>query len=239
MRKLGTLILLSVLGTSVAWVAPGCREATCAQDSPYLEVVVSFSGFDLATARRIEFETTVSAPPPSGTQHQYLEMRRGSLAFPAEGGDGELTLLMDPGGYVASLGEGSYFLTVVMRVFGERGGEPNLLLAEGRFSDSLTAIGCHMNLTLRVTATPTCIQKMEGEPCVGSGGTPAVCVGQEGALTCVESVCGDGFTDRRQGEICDPAQTAVDCDQDCLPAPMELEVSSDSTSEALYTQPTI
>lgn len=228
-----------------AWT--GCDRETCETPSAQIELELTFSGFDLSEATWLEFESVVMAPGPSGSTHDYFQRRVGAMAFPLEGRGGTLTLRVDPGAYASALvlflgdeAEFSYDLTV--RVFGPRDGVSNLLLAEGRLARSLSPIGCYLSTHLTVSAASTCQEKQDGDPCVGSGTSRSTCKCLDGSgcvgtaadgLTCEPSLCGDGYTDRRQGELCEPGWSGGDCDDNCLPRPIQVEVSTTSGSAAL------
>jgi FG-GAP repeat len=218
-----TIICLSV---STLVIGPGCLDDRCETKSAQVELTVTFTGS--STAQRLEFETWVSAPG-------YATQRMGSMPFPSLN-DGKATFLLDPGQYVHNLPEGvrADFL-VMLRVYGEKAGMDDALLAEGRWERSVSPAGCYIDAAMTVSTQGTCADKVEGDPCVASSGNAyAVCMPDgPDSVTCETSTCGDGFTDRRNGEICDPGHTdpVVDCDDNCLPLPVVLRVAPDDTTD--------
>lgn len=214
----------------------GCLDDRCKDKSAQVELTVTFSGS--SGAQRLEFETRVDAPGVAGEPHghPYITLRMGSLPFPSLK-DGKATFLLDPGQYVHNLPEGDQAtFTVVLRVYGEKGGEDDALLAEGRWEQSISSAGCYIDAAMSVSSQGTCANKVEGDPCVASGANAfAVCKPGAGGLDCETSTCGDGFTDRRNGEICDPdhSDPSLGCDDNCLPLPVVLRVDPAVTSDGL------
>lgn len=215
-------IALATLASLV--MLSGCLDDRCETKSAQVELTVSFSG--TGGAQRLEFETRVDAPGASGGLN-YITMRRGSMPFPSTDG-GEATFLLDPGQYVHNLPDGQQAVfTVVIRVYGDKAGVADALLAEGRWEKTISSSGCYIDASMSVGSGGTCNNKLEGDPCVASSGSAlAVCKPSGGGLSCETSTCGDGFTDRRNGEICDPdhSDVALGCDDNCLPLPVILRV---------------
>jgi len=213
----------------------GCLDDRCKDKSAQVELTVTFNGTD--GAERLEFETRVTAPGVIGepSNHPYVTQRMGSLPFPSLD-DGKATFLLDPGQYVHNLPEGDEAtFTVILRVYGEKAGVPEALLAEGRWERAISPTGCYIDATMTVGTQGTCTDKVEGDPCVASGANAfAACMPDGvGGLDCEISTCGDGFTDRRNGEICDPAHSdpALGCDDNCLPLPVVLRVDPEGTAD--------
>jgi len=213
----------------------GCLADRCEDKSAQVELTVTFSG--TGGAQRLEFETRVNAPGAPGEPHgkRYYTQRAGSMAFPSTE-DGKATFLLDPGQYVHNLPEGEEAtFTVILRAYGPKGGEDNALLAEGRWEKNISPTGCYIDATMTLSTEGTCDHKVEGDPCVASGGAAlAVCMPDGGNLSCQESTCGDGFTDRRNGEICDPghSEPALGCNDNCLPLPVVLRVEPQGATDA-------
>ncbi len=220
------------LSLTTLMMLPGCLEDRCEIKSAQVELTVTFSG--VSGAQRLEFETWVEAP---GNDTQ----RVGSMAFPSLN-DGKATFLLDPGQYVHNLPEGvTAYFQVMLRVYGEKEGVDDALLAEGRWERTISPTGCYIDAAMTVTSQGTCANKIEGDPCVApAGNAHAVCKpdGAEG-IDCEPSTCGDGFTDRRNGEICDPGHSApvADCDDNCLPLPVVLRVNPEITTDEARLSP--
>ncbi len=214
------------LSLTTLMLLPGCLEDRCEIKSAQVELTVTFSG--VGGAQRLEFETWVSAP-------DYQTQRVGSMAFPSLS-DGKATFLLDPGQYVHNLPEGvTAYFQVMLRVYGEKEGVDDALLAEGRWGRTISPTGCYIDAAMTVTSGETCADKFEGDPCVAPAGhAHAVCKpdGADG-LDCLPSTCGDGFTDRRNGELCDHGHNdpVADCDDNCLFLPVILRVDPIDTSD--------
>lgn len=223
-------VVLSLLSLQVA-----CLPDKCEDPSANLELTISFSGFSLSSARRVEFETEVDAPASvGGVGHGFLERRVGSITYPS-GIQEEITYRVHTGTYLNNLDAAAYGFSVFVRVYGLRDGHEDALLAEGyKRWDGLKSSGCYLDQTMSVTSGSTCANKTEGDPCV----SPAqdwqprgVCSGASGELRCVPSGCGDGFTDRRGGELCDPGEGSPlrePCTAGCLARPTEVLVRRDT-----------
>ncbi|MFH2007890.1 MAG: kelch repeat-containing protein [bacterium] len=222
MRNVAITIGVALLIGSSA----GCGDEVCITYSGRVEVMVNFSGFNVNNAVTLEIESTVTGPPAGDNMPNYYDRRIGTMAFPEVDGDGDIEFIFDPGGYIASLAdvEEQFTFTVVMRVYDA----DRLLLAEGRFNLDGFTDGCYLDHGMNVSNRQTCDSKSEGDPCVGTTGNHWVCMDQVGSLGCVESTCGDGFTDRRNGELCDIAAAdlpeGVTCDSNCLPLPIEKQL---------------
>ncbi|MDY0001754.1 MAG: FG-GAP-like repeat-containing protein [Polyangia bacterium] len=230
------------LGLALALLANlasnGCVKDVCTEASARLELTVSFSGFDLSQARRLELESTVLAPSLDDSIPFYQDVRLGSLVFPSEARSGKARFVFDPGGYVRGLQANSaadieFEHTLWIRVYGGAAGQPDRLLAEGHRTATLSARGCYLNQTMSVSAAQTCEDKPEGAPCVGSATGPAVCrclaPGAGCVPTCQESSCGDGYTDLQQGELCEENQLTGLCQWSCIPLPRSITVSADGS----------
>ncbi len=241
------IIASGLLVLSLLVVAGGCGKETCSELSPQLELTFTFTGFDLQDGRQLEIESELrgAADPSLPGHHPYVDHRIGSIPFPAGALEGSLKLLIDPGTYAWSLlnrpdAEQQLSLRLVVRVYGSA----RQLLAEGVLERTLDVGGCHINLSLAVTADSSCWNKAEGDPCVSVNSASWVCkcvdptagcdeTAQGAGLRCEESSCGDGFTDRRAGELCDPLQSPGTCTDNCLPSPVDLEVSDTNAASAL------
>lgn len=207
-----------------ATLLPACLPDRCKSPSANIELTVSFSGFSLSSAKRVEFETSLEAPgPTSGAPNAYYERRLGSVAYPLGGLSAEITYRLHTGTYVNQVTKRATSFRLIIRVYGEKNGQQDALLAEGskRWAP-LSAKACYIDERMQVTTQPSCANKLEGDPCVSPSQDwqpRGVCQPSGDALQCRPSRCGDGFTDRRAGEICDPGPDATPrepCTTDCL-----------------------
>jgi hypothetical protein len=215
------------------WVfLPACLPDRCKTESANIELTVEFSGFDLGRAHRLEFETLVHTDSinPAGGTPPYYEKRLGSIAWPGAP-DGKRRFLIKTGSYLNHLPEGidqAIGFRIIIRVYSEEGA----LLGEGQYYEAnVEEKGCYIEKSARVTDNPTCKNKQEGDPCVSPDGSApsGVCQREGEQLRCRPSTCGDGFTDRRGGEICDHADQAAPCTADCLISPLAARIPADAT----------
>jgi len=222
-----TLICLFVLA------APNgaCITDVCTISSGQVELKVLFSGFDLNAAHTLEVDSTVRGPGPGAGRPEYYDRRIDSMQFPESARSGSEAFILDPGAYINRFRDADerFTWTMVMRVYDDAG----RLLAEGRHElNNAKTNGCYLARKLTVSAAQTCDQKAEGDPCVSTSANPWVCKDESGSLSCLESTCGDGFTDRRHGELCDPGAVivGVHCHPtSCLPAPVEVVLTDGLT----------
>ncbi len=223
--RIRALVIAPLMG--MVLFTGGCITDVCRINSGQVEIAVQFSGFDLNSAVTLEVESTVRGPNPAPGQvnGDFYERRVGTMRLSDTArNSGKEKFVLDPGAYIYSLRESDqrFSWDIVMRVYDANG----LLLAEGSYSlDEVKTNGCYLARTMTVSGAQTCDGKDEGDPCVADGGTPHVCMGESGSLTCTASTCGDGFVDRRHGELCDPALPMADvrCHAtSCLPAPVEV-----------------
>lgn len=220
-RVIAVICLFALTSSTV-----GCITDVCAINSGQVELKVVFTSFDLSAAETLEVDSTIIGPgaAPSEGLNSFYDRRIDSMRFPESAREGSETFVLDPGAYInrfRSIDE-EFSWVVVMRVYDSEG----RLIAEGRFAltDAKTN-GCYLARKMTVSGAQTCDHKVEGDPCVSSSANPWVCQGGANSLTCTESTCGDGFTDRRHGELCDPGAPVdgVACHPtSCLPAPVEV-----------------
>jgi hypothetical protein len=233
-RTLIVMMLVVALGAGA-----GCKkkdEETCTADDHRVAVTATFSGFDRSAARRLEIETRIAA---AGTAAMggISYLRRWTEVVHLDAAATSYVHRFDPGAWEVLDPElGVDRISIRFRVLGA---EPERLLGEGGWAFDAGGWGCWSMAKVAVTATPTCEAKVEGEPCVGTDG-PAVCRDAGGGvLACQASTCGDGFTDLRAGEICDPSQDGAGrlaCGN-CLPEPAVVTADDQAAyPEALIAQ---
>lgn len=225
--------VLRILSLSCLWaLSPACLPDRCKTPSANIELTITFSGFSLSSARRVEFETAIEAPTPAGAASDtYYEQRLGSVSYPS-GLASQNTYLLNTGNYLNQQAKLATRFRLFVRVYGEKNGHPDALLAEGyKEWAPLDAGECYIDERMKVTSSPSCSQKLEGDPCVSPSQDwqpRGVCQPSGDALRCLPSRCGDGFTDRRGGEICDPGDDPTPrapCTADCLTEPRQVIVN--------------
>jgi len=244
---LGSMLLLLLL---LGGLAPGCNQDRCKADNALIELRVHLSGVDARQVTYLELESVVIASPAPGSAHPYHERRVGTVVWP-QGGSAQVGFVIDPGQYVRSLrlrpeGQRQFEYKLTLRAYG---GSPPRLLAEGRFAKTLSADQCYLEQQVTLVGEGICEGKIDGDPCIGTGDVPAVCTCLQPALGCGDtsseglaceaSTCGDGYTDRSAGELCEPGSGVVACSEDCLPAPVDVVVSDTLDASFLSPCPTI
>ncbi len=222
-----TFLHLTSLIAFAASGALGCLPDRCKTTSANIELEVDFEGFSSGDARRVEFETALEADSISDTVGTYYEHRLGSVDWDVGSGM-KRSYVFNTGTYLNQMPEGVSVksLRITIRVYGSRAGSEDALLAEGSYVvHNLSNTACYIQQSVKVSASSTCANKILGDPCVSPQGGVAngVCMQDGDNLRCRASTCGDGFTDRRAGEICDSAD-AETCTADCLTRPIQADV---------------
>lgn len=212
-------------------VGGGCLPDRCKTLSGDIELEVEFKGFSSGAADRIEFETMVEAESINAHSDAFRDTRLSSIDW-ASGSGMRRTYRIDTGSYLGLLPNdmSASRFRVRIRVYGRKGGTDEVLLAEGSFSiDHPSNHECYIQRSTKVTAKGTCREKQEGDPCVAPDGSHlyGVCRAEGDGFTCQASWCGDGYTDRRAGELCDSPDSGS-CTADCLTRPLQVDVGDPS-----------
>ena len=162
------ILIFTAIAGLTASTPLACLPDRCEESSANIEVEVTFSGFDTSRATRLEFETEVRATSINNEVTEYYEKRSGSIAFSNVSGNKQ-TFVFNPGSYINQLpeGESAVGFRVIMRVYGNRAGHPDALLAEGQYYEAnINAGECYIEKKAEVSGASTCRNKFPGDPCV-------------------------------------------------------------------------
>lgn len=205
----------------------GCGKEVCdlknGEREPSFEVNVSFAGFDRQAAAVLEFDSSIVADKPAGSDFDDWKVRRvGRIPFPNSARDGSQTFIFDTGAYFRTRAAANTEYTLVMwlRVYDAQG----RLLGEGKFKRTSTADQCHLNNAMTVSDDQSCAGKEDGDPCPQRNGADRVCRGEGDNLACENSTCGDGYVDRLNGELCEAGvgdSSYLTCGKNCLPVAVD------------------
>lgn len=210
--------------TLLALVVAGCGKEVCKGGiGPVFEVKAQFDFAGLRDrAAVLEFDSRIVVKDPSFSRPypDYTSRRIGRMVFPDAARDGSETFVLDPGKNVQRVMGASrrYEVLLFIRVYDDTG----QLLAEGRFRKEARADQCYLSQSVRVSASGSCEDKVEGDLCPLSGSQARVCQDTGDGLRCHDSSCGDGYVDLQAGELCDPGMSdaSVTCGRNCLPLPV-------------------